>query len=222
MRADEETGAGQRSWWRASLPTVWHLPEDVWSSRHSLIRGVVWAYALLLPIYGAVLNWRPWVVLLSGLLPAVCAAGAGFPNRRVASISAMLGLLVPSIFFARFNGTPAYAIQFHWLASLLVAWLYRDPLLFPISLGVVLVGFGVHHEAARSLMEMGIVLVMALTSLASWVQYEAKGLRHSMTEPEALKALAREFKKASQEVGLEERQANVVLSLAILRVLNKA
>jgi hypothetical protein len=104
----------------------------------------------------------------------------------------------------------------------MVAWLYRDPLLFPVALATVLVGYAVNHEAVRALAEMGIVLVMAATSLAGWVQYEAKSLRHSFAEPEAIRALAREFKKASEEVGLEERQANVVLSLAILRVLKKA
>jgi len=204
------------------LPTVGRLPEDVWMSRHRLIRGVVWGYALLLPMYGVALEWRPWVVLLSGLLPASAAAVAGVPNRRLASMAATIGLLLPSVFFAHFNRTPDYAIQFHWLASLMVAWLYRDPLLFPIALGTVLVEYGVHHEAVRALAEMGIVLLMAGISLASWVQYEEKSLRHSIAEPEAIKALAREFKKASEEVGLEERQANVVLSLAILRVLNKA
>jgi hypothetical protein len=217
---DSAQPSGRR--WQMSLPTVSRLPDDVWASRHRLIRGVVWAYALVLPIYGAALDWRPWVVLLTGILPAGAAVVAGFPNRRLASMAATLGLLLPSVFLAHFNGTPDYAIQFHWLASLLLAWLYRDPMLYPIAMGVVLLGFGVHHEPVRALAEMGIVLVMAATSLAGWVQYEARGLRHSIAEPEALKALAREFRKASREVGLEERQANVVLSLAILRVLKKA
>jgi hypothetical protein len=209
-------------WWRRTLPTVDRLPEDVWISRHRLIRGVVWGYALLLPMYGVALGWRPWVVLLSGLLPAAAATVAGFPNRRLASMAATVGLLIPSVFFAGFTRPPDYAIQFHWLASLMLAWLYRDPLLFPIAMGMVLVEYAVHHEAVRALAEMGMVLVMAATSLASWAQYEARGLRHSIAEPEAIKALAREFKKASEEVGLEERKANVVLSLAILRVLKKA
>jgi hypothetical protein len=173
-------------------------------------------------MYGVALNWRPWVVLLSGLLPAAAALLAGFPDRRLASMAATCGLLIPSVFFAHVSKTPDYAIQFHWLASLMLAWLYRDPLLFPIALATVLIGYGVHHEAVRALAEMGMVLVMAVTTLASWAQYEARGLRHSIAEPEAIKALAREFKKASEEVGLEERQANVVLSLAILRVLKKA
>jgi hypothetical protein len=222
MSAAGSSVAQARPWWRRTLPTVSRLPEDVWISRHRLVRGVVWGYALLLPIYGVALDWRPWVVLLSGLLPAIAAAVAGFPSRRVASMAATCGLLLPSVFFAHFNGTPDYAVQFHWLASLMVAWLYRDPLLFPLALGTVLVGYGVHHEAVRALAEMGIVLVMAATSLASWAQYEGRSIRHSIAEPEAIRALAREFKKASEEVGLEERQANVVLSLAILRVLNKA
>jgi hypothetical protein len=209
-------------WWRRTLPTVDRLPEDVWISRHRLVRGVVWGYALLLPIYGVALSWRPWVVLLSGLLPAAAAVVAGFPGRRLASMAAICGLLIPSVIFAHDGRTPDYAIQFHWLASLMLAWLYRDPLLFPIALGTVLVAYGVHHEAVRALAETGTALVMAATSLASWAQYEARGLRHSIAEPEAIKALAREFKRASREVGLEERQANVVLSLAILRVLNKA
>lgn len=211
-----------RPWWRRNLPTVDDLPEDVWISRHRLIRGVVWGYALLLPMYGVALDWHPWVVLLSGLVPAAAATVAGFPNRRLASMAATFGLLIPSVFFAGFNRTPDYTIQFHWLASLMLAWLYRDPLLFPIALGTVLVEYAVHQEAVRALAEMGMVLVMAATSLPSWAQYEARGLRHSIAEPEAVKALAREFKKASEEVGLEERQANVVLSLAILRVLKRA
>jgi hypothetical protein len=211
-----------RRWWRRDLPTVSRLPENVWVSRHRLIRGVIWGYALLLPIYGVALQWEPWVVLLFGALPASAALVAAFPNRRVASMAATIGLLIPSLFFAHFSRTPDYAIQFHWLASLLLAWLYRDPLLFPIALGFVLVGYGVHPQAARALAEMGIVLFMAATSLASWAQYEAKSLRHSIAEPEAIRDLAREFKKASEEVGLEEHQANVVLSLAILRVLKKA
>jgi hypothetical protein len=211
-----------RPLWRRTVPTVYRLPDDVWISRHRLIRGVVWGYAVLLPIYGVALDWRPWLVLLSGLLPASAAVVAGFPDRRLASMAATCGLLLPSVFFAHFNQTPDYAIQFHWLASLMLAWLYRDPLLFPLALGTVLIGYGVHHEAVRALAEMGVVLVMAATSLVSWIQYEARGLRHSIAEPEAIEALAREFKKASEEVGLEERQANVVLSLAILRVLKKA
>jgi hypothetical protein len=208
-------------WWQLNLPTVTRLPDDVWTARHRLIRGVVWAYALLLPTMGAVLDWQPWVVLLSGLLPAAAAALAGFPNRRVASMAATCGLLLPSVFLAHFNGTPDYAVQFHWLASLIVAWLYRDPLLFPIAMGIVLVTFGIHEEPVRALAETGIVLVMAATSLASWAQHEAKSLRRSIAEPEAISALAREFKIASEQVGLEERQANVVLSLAILRMLQK-
>jgi len=217
-----DAGRSARRWWQLNLPTVAWLPDDVWDSRHRLIRGVVWAYALLLPIVGVALEWRPWIVLVSGLLPASAAAVAGFPNRRVASMAATIGLLIPSVFFAHFNRSPDYAIQFHWLASLMLAWLYRDPLVYPIALGMVLVGFGVHHDAVQALAEMGIVLIMAATSLASWAQHEAKSLRHSIAEPEAITALAREFKRASEEVGLEERQANMVLSLAILRVLKKA
>jgi hypothetical protein len=182
---------------------------------------VAWAYALLLPTMGAVLDWRPWVVLLSGLLPALAAAVARFPSRRFASMAATCGLLLPSVFLAQVNGTPDYAIAFLWLASLMVAWLYRDPLLFPIAIGFVLVGFGIHQEPVRALAETAIVMVMAATSLTSWAQYEAESLRHSIAEPEAISALAREFRIASEQVGLEGRQANVVLSLAILRLLQK-
>src|SRR4029453_12399728 len=107
-----------RPWWRRNLPTVDALPEDVWISRHRLIRGVVWGYALLLPMYGVALDWHPWVVLLSGLVPAGGATGGASPNRRLASMAATFGLLIPSVFFAGFNRTPDYAIQFHWLASL--------------------------------------------------------------------------------------------------------
>src|SRR5947207_14200897 len=67
-------------WWQHALPTVSRLPGPVWVSRHRLIRGMVWAYALLLPMYGVVLRWRPWAVLLAGLLPACAAVVAGFPN----------------------------------------------------------------------------------------------------------------------------------------------
>jgi hypothetical protein len=222
VRAAGDAESSTRRWWQLNLPTVARLPDDVWASRHRLIRSVVWAYALLLPVLGVALDWRPWIVLLSGLLPASAAAVAGVPNRRVASMAATVGLLIPSMFFAHFDRAPDYAIQFHWLASVLLAWLYRDPLVFPIALGMVLVGFGVHHDAVRALAETGIVLVMAATSLSSWAQHEAKSLRHSIAEPEAIKALAREFKRASEEVGLAERQANMVLSLAILRMLKKA
>jgi|SRR5437867_3109651 len=208
-------------WWQLALPTVSRLPENVWVSRHRLIRGMVWAYALLLPMYGVVLHWRPWAMLVAGLLPACAAVVAGFPNRRVASMAATCGLLLPSVFLTHSGGTPDYAIQFHWLASLTVAWLYRDPFLFPAALGFVLVGYGVHPEGVRALAETGIVLVLAATSLASWAQYEARSLRTSIAQPEAIKVLAAEFRKASEEVGLEERQANVVLSLAILRVLKR-
>jgi hypothetical protein len=221
MRSEGGSDRRASRWWQVNLPTVTRLPEDVWATRHRLIRGVVWAYALLLPTLGAVLDWQPWVVLLSGLLPAAAAAMAGFPSRRIASLAGTCGLLLPSFFLAHGGGTPDYAVQFHWLASLMVAWLYREPLLFPISMGVVLVGFGIHQEPVRALAEMGILLVMAATTLASWAQYEAKGLRHSIAEPEAISALAREFRIASEQVGLEERQANVVLSLAILRLLQK-
>lgn len=221
MRPAGSAGDRSRHWWQLALPTVTRLPGSVWVSRHRLIRGMVWAYALLLPMYGVLLHWRPWAVLLSGLLPASAAVVAGFPNRRLASMAATGGLLLPSVFLTHSAGTPDYAIQFHWLASLMLAWLYRDPLLFPIALGFVLVGYGIHPEAVRALAETGIVLVMAATSLASWAQYEGRSLRTSIAQPEAIKALAAEFRNASEEVGLEERQANVVLSLAILRVLRK-
>jgi hypothetical protein len=213
--------ATARAWRLVSLPTADSLPVDVWASRHRLIRGVVWSYALLLPIYGGILNWKPWVVLLSGLLPAMCAVAAGLPHRRLAAMAATCGLLLPSVFFAHFEKTPDYAVQFHCLASMMLAWLYRDSLIFPIALAFILIGFGIHPEAIRALAETGIVLIVAATSLIGWAQYEAKGLRATIAQPDGVRALAKEFRKASQELGLEDHQANVVLSLAILRVLKK-
>lgn len=202
------------------LPSVWLLPQHVWASRHDIVRGIVILYAIVVPAYGFLLDGARSTALLIGIALLVCALLGSIQHRRFASVATSCGLLLPSLLS---DGVEAsgLGLELTWFLGLMLAWLYRDWLVFPAALLIALMALPFGEGGEVALVRGVSVLAIGVISVASWVGFEAAALRNSIAGPEGARNLAKEFEVASRSLGVEDRQAKRAFALAVLRSLRR-
>jgi hypothetical protein len=201
------------------LPSVWVLPGDVWATRHDIVRGVLILYAVVTPAYGFIQGGIRWSPLVGGVALLVCALLGSLPQRRLASVATAGGLLLPSLLSG--SGADQYGSELVWFLGLVLAWLYRDWLVFPLALALALLAIPFGGSGSEVLVRAVSALAIGIISVVSWSAFEARALRASIAAPSGAKALAEEFEAASRRLGLDDRRAKRAFALAVLRSIRK-
>jgi PAS domain S-box-containing protein len=126
------------------LPRGTQLPADIWDVRHRGLLAVLWAHAILLPVFGIYQEIeREHLVWESLVLPCLAvAAGLGLFPRRVRSGIVAGGLITSSALLTHFSGGYIEA-HFHFFVMVALITLYQDWVPFLLSVAFVALHHGV-------------------------------------------------------------------------------
>ena len=158
------------------LPTGRLLPTSVWQARHRPIVGLLWAYALGIPVFSAVMGHGFSHGLVDAVVVVLTAILASYPRigRRFQSVIATFGLISCSAIIVHLSDGYIEA-HFHFFVVLGVVSLYQDwpPFLLSVAYVIVHHGFmGVlypdsvyNHPGAVAQPRLGRVFTVALSWL---------------------------------------------------------
>jgi diguanylate cyclase (GGDEF)-like protein/PAS domain S-box-containing protein len=129
---------------KGALPTGRTLPAREWERRHRALVALLWAHAVVVPIYGLLRGYGG----LHGIghaLPLIGFAGLAMLDmwsRRLRAIFVVMGLLTASalVVHASHGLTEAH---FHFFVIIVVLTIYEDWLAFLLAVGFVVL----HHGA---------------------------------------------------------------------------
>ncbi len=168
------------------LPTGDQLSEESWHRRHRWLCTLVWAHAVLLPIYGVLQGEALGHAVLEGgvLLGGLAAlAGSSRLARRTRSMLATAGLVSASAVLVHFAGG-LIEMHFHFFVVIVLVSLYQAWHPFLLALLVVSLHHGIlgtvapqtvyNHAAAVErpwlfgLLHAAFVLAASLACLVTW------------------------------------------------------
>jgi serine phosphatase RsbU (regulator of sigma subunit)/anti-sigma regulatory factor (Ser/Thr protein kinase) len=126
------------------LPRGGTLPAESWDRRHQGILFLLWAHALVIPIYALTRGYSLSHSLLeSFVVPATAViAGSGGLPRRARTVAAAVGLLSSSAVLVHLSGG-LIEMHFHFFVMVAVVSLYQEWLTFLVAVGYVFVHHGV-------------------------------------------------------------------------------
>ena len=128
---------------RHILPKGQALPDRVWRTRHTGVIVLLWAHALVIPVYAVVRGFSPMHTVLETAVVPLSAALAMWPgtSRRVRTALASLGLLTCSAVLVHLSGG-LIEMHFHFFVMVAVVALYQDWVPFLAAVGYVFVHHG--------------------------------------------------------------------------------
>jgi diguanylate cyclase (GGDEF)-like protein/PAS domain S-box-containing protein len=132
-----------------ALPRGKSLPPDVWARRHRVLTALVWAHAVVLPIFALTQGLPLWHALLEGFPIAVFAAAAMVPFRsqRFRSSMVALGLLTSSAVLVHIWGGVIEA-HFHFFVMVTILACYEAWFPYLLAVGYVVLHHGVMSSVA--------------------------------------------------------------------------
>ncbi len=128
---------------RALLPAGGSLPDPAWRARHTGIIVVLWAHAVLIPVFALARGYSPLHSVAEGaIVPAAALlAGASALGRRTRTAVASIGLLSASAVLVHLSGG-VIEMHFHFFVMVALATLYQDWVPFLAAIGYVFVHHG--------------------------------------------------------------------------------
>jgi diguanylate cyclase (GGDEF)-like protein/PAS domain S-box-containing protein len=167
---------------RRRLPSGHTLPAPEWERRHHGILAVLWALALVLPVYGVLRGHALGPGLVGGVVLLAAAILAWGLRRRHATSSALasLGLCIACA-LAVYLANGAIEAHFMFFVMIIVVSLYEDWRPFLIAFAFVVLHHGVAGMVARAsvydhpgnpwalaLIHGGFVLAASVAAIVSW------------------------------------------------------
>lgn len=129
---------------RRALPEGGHLPADMWQKRHAFVIFLLWAHAVVIPVFALVMGESIDHGLAEALPAVVVAILAGRERLKphVRSAFASFGLLSCSAVLVHLSGG-YIEFHFHYFIMLSIIALYQDWTAFLLAIGYVVVQHGV-------------------------------------------------------------------------------
>ena len=133
---------------RRLLPVGGGLPDDEWASRHRGIVLLLWAHAIIVPIFAVIRGFSLTHALLESLILPTTALVAGYSAlpRRSRTFAAAIGVLSASAVLVHLSGG-VIEMHFHFFVMVVVVSLYQDWIPFLAAIAYVLL----HHGVAGAL-----------------------------------------------------------------------
>ncbi|MGH2755673.1 MAG: ATP-binding protein [Actinomycetota bacterium] len=196
------------------LPKGMTLPDEAWVTRQRAICILLWAHALVLPLFAMIRGYTPLHGILEGAVVAVPAFAASV--KGVSKLNRMiigtLGLMISSGVTVHISGGVIEA-HFHFFVMVAVVTLYQAWIPFVLAIGFVVVHHGVmggiapndvynHMPAIRdpwtwAAIHGFFILGQSAAGLAAW----------KFSENAQEKAVeSRERELASQRIRIEEQE----------------
>ena len=121
------------------LPQGGTLPPESWGRRHHGMLVLLWAHALVIPLFALARGYSLGHSLLESLVVPTTAviAGAAGLSRRARTVAAAVGLLSSSAVLVHLSGG-LIEMHFHFFVMVAVVSLYQDWLTFLVAVGYVL------------------------------------------------------------------------------------
>lgn len=168
---------------RQALPQGRTLPDAAWERRHRAMLCLLWAHAIVLPLYGLYAGYG----LVHSLSHAAALVAAGvlamFGSRRFRSAVVSVGLLTSSALLVHSSGGIIEA-HFHFFVMIVVLTMYEDWFPFLVAVAYVVLHHGVvgaldagavynHPDAVAhpwkwAAIHGGFVLAAGIACVASW------------------------------------------------------
>jgi GAF domain-containing protein/anti-sigma regulatory factor (Ser/Thr protein kinase) len=128
---------------RGVLPKGQALPENVWQARHTGIIALLWAHALVIPVFALRQGFSLSHSLIEAGVVPLAAAIAMQPTlgRRVRTAVASVGLLTCSAVLVHLSGG-LIEMHFHFFVMVAIVALYQDWVPFLAAVGYVFVHHG--------------------------------------------------------------------------------
>ncbi len=125
------------------LPEGRTLPQDLWTRRHRGVLALLWAHAVLIPVFAHVRGFDlPHTIAEASIVPMTALlAGSSARSRRLRSAAASVGLLSCSAVLVHLSGG-VIEMHFHFFVMVAVVALYQDWICFLTAIGYVLVHHG--------------------------------------------------------------------------------
>jgi PAS domain S-box-containing protein len=163
----------------AVLPHGQSLPEWEWQTRQKILRLLLWAHVVALPIVTLLYDQGLGQAALDLITPSFFAIGAQLKlgGRRAQSLIVTVGLLSCSALLVHITGGESQS-YFHFFVMVAALALYEDWLPFGVAIGYVLVQQGVtaeivDYDEANSpwrwaLVHSAFVAALSLVCLVTW------------------------------------------------------
>ncbi len=163
----------------AVLPHGQSLPEWEWQSRQKILRLLLWAHVVALPIVTLLYDQGPGQAALDLITPSFFAVAAQFKlgGRRAQSLIVTVGLLSCSALLVHITGGESQS-YFHFFVMVAALALYEDWLPFGVAIAYVLVQQGVTAEIVDyddanspwrwALVHSAFVAALSLVCLVTW------------------------------------------------------
>ncbi len=163
----------------AVLPHGQSLPEWEWQSRQKILRLLLWAHVVALPIVTLLYDQGPGQAALDLITPSFFAVAAQLKlgGRRAQSLIVTVGLLSCSALLVHITGGESQA-YFHFFVMVAALALYEDWLPFGVAIAYVLVQQGVTAEIVDyddanspwrwALVHSAFVAALSLVCLVTW------------------------------------------------------
>jgi PAS domain S-box-containing protein len=192
----------------AVLPHGQSLPEQEWQARQRILRWLLWAHVVALPIVTLLYDQGVGQAALDLITPSFFAIVAQLKlgGRRAQSLIVTVGLLSCSALLVHITGGESQS-YFHFLVMVAALALYEDWLPFAVAIAYVLVQQGVtaeivDYDEANSpwrwaLVHSAFVAALSLVCLVTW--------RASARDREAFRSLVESLEEGVLMVDTEGR-----------------
>jgi len=163
----------------AVLPHGQSLPEWEWQTRQKILRLLLWAHVVALPIVTLLYDQGPGQAALDLITPSFFAVAAQLKlgGRRAQSLIVTVGLLSCSALLVHITGGENQS-YFHFFVMVAALALYEDWLPFGVAIAYVLVQQGVTAEIVDyddanspwrwALVHSAFVAALSLVCLVTW------------------------------------------------------
>ena len=161
------------------LPHGQSLPEWEWQSRQKILRLLLWAHVVGLPVVTLLYGQGIWQATLDLITPSFFAIVAQLKlgGRRAQSLVVTVGLLSCSALLVHITGGENQS-YFHFFVMVAALALYEDWLPFGVAIAYVLIQQGVTAEIVEydeanspwrwALVHSAFVAALSLVCLVTW------------------------------------------------------